>query len=167
VTTDRDERLAQASRLREEGELEQARELLLALRAERPDDAQVAVQTAWVHDSLGLEDDAVGHYESAIAGDLPDDDLRGAFLGYGSTLRALGRDDDSDRVLRQGIARFPDFRPLRVFHALTAYNLGRQRDAVEELLRVLVETTSDPEILRYRRSLTAYADDLDRSWLDD
>jgi tetratricopeptide (TPR) repeat protein len=139
-----DERLAEAARLREEGELERARELLLVLRAERPDDAQVAVQTAWVHDSLGLEDDAVSHYEAAIAGDLSDEDLRGAFLGYGSTLRAMGRDQDSDRVLRQGMERFP-----------------------EELLRVLVETTSDPAIQRYRRSLTGYAEDLDRSWLDD
>jgi predicted Zn-dependent protease len=154
-----DERLAEAARLREEGELERARELLLVLRAERPDDAQVAVQTAWVHDSLGLEDDAVSHYEAAIAGDLSDEDLRGAFLGYGSTLRAMGRDQDSER--------FPDFRPLRVFHALTAYSLGRPRDAVEALLRVIVETTSDPAIQRYRRSLTGYAEDLDRSWLDD
>jgi predicted Zn-dependent protease len=162
-----DERLAEAARLREEGELERARELLLVLRAERPDDAQVAVQTAWVHDSLGLEDDAVSHYEAAIAGELSDEDLRGAFLGYGSTLRAMGRDQDSDRVLRQGMERFPEFRPLRVFHALTAYSLGRPRDAVEALLRVIVETTSDPAIQRYRRSLTGYAEDLDRSWLDD
>jgi hypothetical protein len=32
-------------------------------------------------------------------------------------------------------------------------------------VRVLVQSTSDPSILRYRRSLAAYAEDLDRSWL--
>jgi tetratricopeptide (TPR) repeat protein len=160
------EGLARAVELRESGRLEEARQLFMELRDVDPDDARVAVQTAWVHDSLGLEEQAVHHYEAALAGRLSDEELRGAFLGLGSTLRALGRDDDSDRVLRQGIERFPDFRPLRVFHALTAYSLGRPRDAVRELIEVLLESTSDPHILRYRRSLAAYAEDLDRGWLE-
>ena len=166
MTASRDERLAHADRLREGGELEAARELLLALRTEFPEDAQIAVRTAWVHDSLGHEDEAVEHYEAAIAGDLPDDELRGALLGLGSTYRALGRDADSERIFRQGVERFPDFRALRVFRALTAYNLGEHRESVRQLVHVLLEATSDPSILRYQRSLAAYADDLDRSWLD-
>lgn len=158
-------RLQRAVELRERGRLEEARELLLELRSELPDDAQVAVQTAWVHDSMGLEEEAVEHYEAAIAGDLTDEELRGALLGLGSTYRTLGRDEDSDRTFRRAIERFPDFRPLRAFHAMTLYNLGRPREAVEQLLELLLESTTDPGIERYRRSLTAYAEDLDRSWL--
>jgi hypothetical protein len=165
MRTSRDERLAQAVELREGGELEDARRLLLELRAEFPDDAQVAVQTAWVHDSIGLEEEAVEHYEAAIAGGLADEDLRGALLGLGSTYRTLGRDADSDRVLREGIERFSDFAALRAFHAMTLYNLGRPRDAIQQLLEVLVATTGDASIRRYERALTAYAEDLDRSWL--
>jgi len=166
VNASADERLSRAAGLREAGELEQARELLLTLRAEYPNDAQVAVQTAWVHDSLGLEEEAVEHYEAAIAGDLSDEELRGALLGLGSTYRTLGRDAESDRTFRLGSERFPEFRPLRAFHAMTAYNLGRPREAVEALLTLLLESTTDPTILRYQRSLSAYAEDLDRSWLD-
>ncbi len=165
MTGSRDERLAQAVALREEGRLEEARRLLLELRAELPGDAQVAVQTAWVHDSLGLEEEAAGHYEAAIAGDLDDDELRGLYLGLGSTYRTLGRDADAERVFSEGLERFPDFRPLRVFQAMLLYNRGRPRDAVESLIQVLLESTTDPAILRYRRSLSAYAEDLDRSWL--
>jgi predicted Zn-dependent protease len=165
MTASRDERLASAIRLRENGELEPARQALLLLRTEFPGDPRIAAQTAWVHDSLGFEDEAVLHYEAALAGDLPEDELRSALLGLGSTYRTLGRDADSERCLQRGIERFPDFRPLRVFHALTSYNLGRPREAVAQLLTLLLESTADPEILRYRRSLTAYADDLDRSWL--
>jgi predicted Zn-dependent protease len=161
-----DDRLARAIDLRERGELEEARQLLLELRAERPDDPQVAVQTAWVHDSMGLEEEAVEHYEAALAGDLTEADARGAYLGLGSTLRTLGRDEDSDRILRQGIERFPDFPALRAFHAMTLYNLGRPREAVQQLLQVLLETADEPSIDRYRRALTAYAEDLDRSWLE-
>ena len=167
MAASRDERLARAVELREGGELESARELLLQLRSEFADDAQVAVQTAWVHDSIGLEDEAVEHYEAAIAGDLTDEELRGALLGLGSTYRTLGRDVDSDRVLRKGIERFPDFPALRAFHAMTLYNLGRPRDAIEQLLKLLVETADEPSIRRYRRALSGYAEDLDRSWLDD
>jgi predicted Zn-dependent protease len=162
----REQRLTKAVALRESGELEEARQLLLELRSEDPADARVAVQTAWVHDSLGFEEEVVELDGAAIAGDLPDEELRAALLGLGSTYRALGRDAESDETLRRGIERFPDFRALRVFHALTLYNLGRPREAIRELVRVLLETTSDPSIERYRRSLGAYADDLDRSWLD-
>jgi hypothetical protein len=161
------ERLARAIELRESGELEQALPLLLELRQELPDDPQVAVQTAWTHDSLGLEVEAVPHYEAALAAGLPDDQARGAYLGLGSTLRTLGRDADSERVFREGIERFPDFLPLRVFYAMLEYNLGRSREAVHELIEVLLTATEDPTILRYRRSLSGYAEDLDRSWLDE
>lgn len=160
-----DERLARAVELRESGDLERARQLLLELRSELPEDAQVAVQTAWVHDSMGFEEEAVEHYRAAIAGGLSDEELRGALLGLGSTYRALGRDAESDETFRDGIERFPDFAALRVFRAMTQYNLGHAREAVRELIHVLLETSSDPSIERYRRSLAAYADDLDRSWL--
>jgi tetratricopeptide (TPR) repeat protein len=161
-----DERFAEAVALREAGELEQARGLLVELRRERPDDAQVALQTAWVHDSLGLEEEAAEHYEAAIRGDLSDDELRGLYLGLGSTYRTLGRDADSQRIFHEGIERFPDWKPLRVFNAMLDYNLGRPRDAVRALIEVLLEASDDPTIQRYRRSLSGYAEDLDRSWLD-
>lgn len=161
-----DERFAKAVALREAGELEQARGLLVELRRERPEDAQVALQTAWVHDSLGLEEEAAEHYEAAIRGELSDDELRGLYLGLGSTYRTLGRDADSERIFREGIERFPDFKPLRVFNAMLDYNLGRPREAVRALIEVLLEASDDPTIQRYRRSLSGYAEDLDRSWLD-
>lgn len=161
-----DERLAHAIELRERGELDEARRRLLELRAERPDDPHVAVQTAWVHDSLGLEEEAVGHYEAALTGELTDDERRAAYLGLGSTYRTLGRDEDSERTLLAGIERYPDFIALRVFLALTRYNLGRPAEAIEELVKVLVETSSDASVQRYQRALSAYAEDLDRSWLE-
>ena len=160
-----DDRLAQAASLREAGKLEQALPLLVELRRELPDDPQVAIQTAWAHDSLGLEEEAVPHYEAALAAGLPDDQARGAYLGFGSTLRTLGRDAEAEQVFREGIERFPDFLPLRVFNAMLDYNLGRSRDAVCALIDVLLKATDDPTILRYRRSLGGYAEDLDRSWL--
>jgi hypothetical protein len=145
-------------------EAERAR--LLALREAHPDDARIALETAWVHDSLGYEEEAVEHYQAALAGDLADDaELRGLYLGLGSTYRTLGRDADAERVFRAGIERYPDFVALRVFNAMLDYNVGRSRDAVRALIEALLETSSDASIDRYRRSLSGYAEDLDRSWL--
>ncbi len=162
-----DERLALAEKLYAEREFEHARPLLLELRAEQPDDPRVAVLTAWTHDSLGLEEEAAEHYEAALANGLSGDDLRGALLGLGSTYRTLGRDEDSERIFRRGLEEFPDFRPYRVFRAMLQYNRDEAREAVRELIAVLLETTSDPDIERYRRALEGYSDDLDRSWLDE
>ncbi|GIE80567.1 hypothetical protein Aph02nite_65170 [Actinoplanes philippinensis] len=160
-----DGRLARAVALRTGGRADEARELLLALRAEFPDDAVVAYQTAWTHDVLDREAEAVAHYRAAIAGDLPEADLRDALLGLGSTLRALGRDDEAAEVFAHGVARFPEYRPLRVFRAMLRYNTGDAREAVADLLRLLADTTEDPDVRQYRRAISAYADDLDRSWL--
>lgn len=75
---EKDGRLAEAVALREKGEREEARERLVALAAEYPDDAEIAYQTAWAHDVLGLEAAAVPYYERALAGSgLDAEDRRG------------------------------------------------------------------------------------------
>ena len=61
----RDE-LERAVYLRENGRAEVARDLLLELVAEKPDDPQINYQCAWVQDLLGREHEAVPFYERAI-----------------------------------------------------------------------------------------------------
>lgn len=158
----RNARLAEAVALRGAGEQETARQLLLALAAEFPDDAEIAYQTAWAHDVLGLEAEAVPFYEHALAGDgLSEPDRRGALLGYGSTLRGLGRYPEAVDVFRRGIAEFPDHNALRTFLAMALYNVGQHHEAMSTLLELLATTSSDAEIQGYRRAIKHYAQDLD------
>src|SRR6185503_7834292 len=98
------ERLAKAIRLREEGRakqdqgiLEQARALLLELGAADPDDAEITYQTAIVHDNLGLERESIPFYVKALQQDLTGLDYatqltqrQRAFLRLGSPYRGLG-----------------------------------------------------------------------------
>ena len=84
------DRLQRAIHLREAGHAEEARKILLDLVAAAPNDPQVNYQTAWVHDNLGLEREAVPFYAQAIEQGLSGADLEGALLGLGSTYRALG-----------------------------------------------------------------------------
>src|SRR5690349_25092414 len=100
------ERLQEAIHLRSNGRPEAARELLLELVTAYPDDAEIHYQTAWVHDNLGLEREAVPFYVRAIELGLSGEDLEGALLGLGSTYRTLGAYQQAAETLRRGIASF-------------------------------------------------------------
>ncbi len=58
--------LERAIRLREAGELEEARDLLLKLLARNPEDPAVNDQCAWVHDRIGSKREAIPLYRRAI-----------------------------------------------------------------------------------------------------
>lgn len=150
--------------LRAAGQHEAARERLVALAAQRPDDPDVNYLAACTHDFLGLEREAVPFYLAAIRGGLAGADLRGAYLGLGSTYRALGMYEESRRTLGEGLERFPAAPELRVFLAMAQYNLGEHHQAVAALLGVLADTSADPEVRGYERAIRFYAQDLDRRW---
>ncbi|MET9652795.1 tetratricopeptide repeat protein [Streptomyces sp. NPDC006460] len=162
VSGARDELLAEAVALREKGAREEARERLLALAARHPEDAEVAYQTAWAHDVLGLEAEAVPFYETALgaAAALAEEDRRGAFLGLGSTYRVLGRYEEAVTTLRRGAEEFPDDGALRTFLAMALFNTGEHHESTRLLLRLLAATSEDPSVRRYREAVEYYAEDL-------
>jgi tetratricopeptide (TPR) repeat protein len=153
-----------ARQLRRQGAHEQARDLLVRLVGDRPEDAALNFEAACVHDYLGREAEAVPYYARAIAGPLRPQALRSAYLGLGSTYRALGRYADAERTLQGGLAEFPDANELKVFLAMTLHNLGRSKEAVEALLRVLVSTTGDKTLRSYGNAILFYAEDVDKAW---
>ena len=164
MTTSFEQRLTEAVALREAGDYDEAREMLLDLHAEQPDHAEVNLQCAWVHDKLGLETLALPFYERAIARGLSDEDLRDALLGLGSTYRALGHYEQALATLTRGVEEYPGDNPMAVFRALALHNSGRGKEACEILLRLLIATTADESIIGYRNALEEYAADLDRIW---
>lgn len=160
----KDESLRGAIELRLSGQAEKAREILLKLVEAYPDDAEVNYQTAWVHDILGCEREAVPFYVQAIELGLKGEDLEGALLGLGSTYRTLGKYEQAETTLRRGLKEFPQKRVFQIFLAMTLYNLERNHEAMELLLTNIVETTTDESILGYRRAILLYATQLDRVW---
>jgi tetratricopeptide (TPR) repeat protein len=158
------ETLETAIRLRETGNYEEARQILLDLLKSYPDDPQINYQCAWVHDALGLEKEAVPFYEKAIALGLSEEDLPGAMLGLGSTYRCLGDYQKSADLLSRASQLYPDRREFEVFLAMALYNLGDSRKAMELLLKNLAETSQDLGLNRYKRALLFYAGRLDETW---
>ncbi|MDT0264805.1 tetratricopeptide repeat protein [Streptomyces sp. DSM 44915] len=163
--TDRDARLAAAVALREAGQPERARDELRALAEEFPTDLTVAYQTAWVHDVLGLEAEAVPYYERAVAGPgLTAEERSSALLGLGSTYRTLGRYPEAVATLRRGVAEFPAHGGLRAFLAMALHNTGQHAEAAGLLLELLAATSADPTVAEYRRAIAYYAPRLDQTW---
>lgn len=164
------ERLAEAIQLREEGRakqdqatLERARTLLFELGAAYPDDAEITFQTAVVHDNLGLEHESIPFYLRALDQGLSGPDLERALLGLGSTYRGLGEYQKAEETLRRGVREFPHNRALQVFLAMTLYNAGQHKEAMEIALTNLLETTADEKLQYFKRPLMYYATHLDET----
>ncbi len=142
------------------GQVEHVLGLLQKLAARFPNVPEIAYQLAWTSDILGREAEAVPHYECAIALGLAPNELAGALLGLGSTLRHTGQLARSAEVLRSGRAQFPDNREFDVFLALTLHALGQHDEATKLLLLTLADTSEDPGITTYQRAIRFQANRL-------
>ena len=127
-----------------------------------PDDPLALAEVGGGYDTAGDEDAAAGYYERALAAGLEGEDLRQVLLQYGSTLRNVGRFDESVRVLEDARARFPGSESLRAFHALSQHAAGRSDAAVAELLLLAADAVPAADLQRYQRSIRGYAAELAR-----
>lgn len=150
--------------LRKEGKLLESNEMLINLVKTNSDNPIINYHCAWSFDVLGLEKDAIPFYEKAIFLGLGDDDLKGAYLGLGSTYRTIGEYAKSRDIFVKGIEIFPQDNAIKTFYAMTLYNLGEHSLAMEILLTILADTSSDFNINEYSKAIKFYSRDLDRVW---
>jgi tetratricopeptide (TPR) repeat protein len=131
------------------------------LLAEHPDNAVVVYEVAGAYDTAGQEQTALGYYERALSMGLGGDVRRRCLCQYASTLRWLGRFDESLAALDGARREFPDSDAVRVFRALTLNDAGKADAAVAELLGVVVDH-DDTDLGRWRDGLRGLA-----GWLAD
>lgn len=145
--------LAAITGSRHGGQIAHVLDLLRKLDARYPNVAEINYQLAWTCDVLGHEAQALPYYEKAVALGLPANELSGALLGLGSTLRCLGQLERSAEILRSGQAQFPDNREFDVFLALTLHHLGYHGESTRLLLHVIADTSEDPGLTAYQRAI--------------
>jgi len=134
----------------------QSREVLPRLKRldeQHPNVAEINFQIAWTCEVLDRPVDALAFYEKAIALGLPPNELSGALLGLGSTLRTLGQLDRSAEVLRSGQAQFPGNPEFDAFLTLTLHAQGKYGDALRLALETLCANTDDPGLTAYQRAI--------------
>lgn len=148
------------SQLKTQGRYQEATALALRQLTAEPEAAMLHFQLACLYDVQGLEQQAIPCYLAALARDLPPAQRREAWLGLGSTYRALGEYSASLRAFDDGLTEFPQANELMLFRAMALYNLGENKRAVTDLLLLLADTSSDPDIRSYQRAIRHYAADL-------
>jgi tetratricopeptide (TPR) repeat protein len=125
----------------------------LDVLAEHPDDPAVLYEVGGAYDTDGQEETALGYYRRAMAAGLEGRRLRQCFLQLGSTLRNLGRLDESLAVFDEGIALFPESESLGLFRALTLHAMGRPSAALGAVLTVIADRFPTAEVQRYEAAL--------------
>ncbi|NHN54875.1 tetratricopeptide repeat protein [Calidifontibacter sp. DB0510] len=131
-----------------------------ALLADYPTDARVLYEHAGTFDSAGEEEAALTAYDRALATGLREPHRRRALIQKASTLRHLGRLEESLAILDELRAAWPDNEAVAVFRSLTLHDLGRDADALGDLSRWLVAHSTDVDVERYRRSLTRFTGEI-------
>ncbi len=135
------------------GQIDHVLGLLKKLDERFPNVAEINYQVAWTCDVLGKEAEALPYYEKAVALGLPENELAGALIGLGSTLRSLGQYDRAIEVLRSALAQFPDNREFEVFLAMALHGAGQHTEAMKLLLTTIADTTEDPGLTAYQRAI--------------
>lgn len=126
---------------------------LKSLDERHPNVPEINYQIAWSCDVVGLAADALPYYEKAVALGLSPNELSGALLGLGSTLRTLGQHARAVKVLRSGKHQFPENREFDVFLALALHDLGHHGEAMQLMIETLCDTTEDPGLTAYQRAI--------------
>ena len=130
------------------------RALIDSVVADLPEGSAVALfERGAALDSTGHSDQAVPLYRQALARGLTGERRRRAVIQMASSLRNLGRPEESVKLLSEEMGAGSDHLDdaVRGFLALALVDVGREREAVSLALRALA-----PHLPRYQRSLANY-----------
>ncbi|MGI9017358.1 MAG: tetratricopeptide repeat protein [Euzebya sp.] len=114
-----------------------------------------AFEMACAHDSTGRSDLAVPGYRDALNSGLTGYEGRRAKIQLASSLRNLGQFSESLEILDEESTDVGDGLDdaVTVFHSLALVDVGREREAVAQLLHALTD-----QLPRYTASVHRYAD---------
>jgi cyanophycin synthetase len=146
-----------------EGEDDAARVRAAASLAARfPDDPRVLFEHASTLDAAGRETEAVPLYERALGLELREPYRHRCQMQLASSLRVLGRTAEALRVIEEAASHHPDSLGVAAFRAVVRHDAGDPSGALADLLTAVTATSADPDVVLYRRAITAYASDLIR-----
>jgi len=132
--------------------------MLAADRA--PGDVFAQIAAAYACDREGAEHDAARYYDRAWRLGVPAAERRRFLVGYGSTLRNVGRADEAVVILGDAATDDPDYPATRAFLALALMSAGHPREAVATMLGVLLDVAPAGALDGYERALGDYYGEL-------
>ncbi len=161
MTNTIDDELDRIFAARDRNDMQPTIAALLPLYEQHPENPRVLYEVGGAYDTAGEEAVALGFYEQAMSRGLAGDIRRRCYLQYGSTLRNLGRIDDSIAVFARARAEFPESVALGVFESLTLHAAGLPSSALASLLKLLADHVHSEEIDRYKPAMRGNAEYLE------
>lgn len=125
--------------LRQAGKEEAYLRAITELARQEPDDVAVRMEAAYACDRAGAEREAIRHYDAAWHIGVPAPARREFLVGYGSTLRNVGRVEEAVAILGEAVAEFPGHAPLETFLALALHTAGHGHAALATLLGLIID----------------------------
>ncbi|WP_423920690.1 tetratricopeptide repeat protein [Frigoribacterium sp. 2-23] len=157
MTHDLDDRLDRIFAARDRDDMAPTIAALLPILEAHPEEARVLYEVGGAYDTDGQEELALGYYERAMEAGLTGDLRRRCFLQYGSTLRNIGRIEESLAVFARARGEFPDSVALGAFEALSLHAAGRADTALARLLVLLADHVDADELNRYKAAMRGNA----------
>lgn len=155
--------LAQIEELMASGMHQEAYAKALSLISAIPDSPHAYIAAAYASDRLGHEEESVRLYEKALELGLPDNiDQCDFLIGYGSSLRNAGRENESLAILRKASIEYPEHAALHAFLALALYSCEYHKDAMGTMLYAALLASRDDGFEGYSRALREYCEELNR-----
>jgi predicted Zn-dependent protease len=120
------------------------------------DEVRQALAAAYAADRAGDAHAAIRLYECARQLGVPEDARRAFTVGYGSTLRDVGRADEAVAVVARAVAEDPEFAPFPAFLALALASAGHPAAALATMLGCALDAARPGAFAPYDRALGAY-----------
>ncbi len=135
-------------------------DLILARADAAPDDVEARIAAAYGLDRAGREQEAIVHYDAAWRLGVPDDRRRRFLVGYGSTLRNIGRLEESVAILGDASNADPRYPPFKAFLALALHSSGERAAALATMLDALLDVDDGCSLDGYDKALIEYQREL-------
>jgi tetratricopeptide (TPR) repeat protein len=136
----------------------------LARAAADPSDAAARIAAAYALDREGREAEAIVHYDAAWELGVPPAARRRFLVGYGSTLRNVGRLEEAVAILGDAVAADPDYAPFKVFLGLALHSSGQHEAATATLLEAVLDLHGGARLDGFERAIAEYQKEmLDRA----
>lgn len=126
-----------------------------------PDVVAAQLEAAYACDRYGEESDAIHYYDAAWRLGVPSADRKKFLVGYGSTLRNVGRIAESIERLQAAAEEMPAFPAFPAFLALSLHSAGRHDEAIVAALDAVLRMNEHANTLEgYQRALRYYRDEI-------
>jgi tetratricopeptide (TPR) repeat protein len=131
-------------------------ELILARAGEQPSDALARMVAAYALDRAGREEEAIVHYDAAWRLGVPDERRQRFLVGYGSTLRHVGRLEEAVALLGDASTASPDYPAYKAFLALALFASGERAAGLATMMDALLDVAGGASLDGYERALARY-----------